>query len=65
MTGSTLLTDLIAWSAQVACIVAIGGLLPTLLRLEAPGVRYYAFGRCLPCASFCRGSRHASRTLLA
>ena len=43
MTGSTLLTDLIAWSAQVACIVAIGGLLPTLLRLEAPGVRYAYF----------------------
>ena len=43
MTGSTLLTDLIAWSAQVACIVAIGGLLPTLLRLEAPGVRYVYF----------------------
>jgi protein TonB len=51
MTGSTLLTDLIAWSAQVACIVAIGGLLPTLLRLEAPGVRYVYFrallGLCL------------------
>ena len=43
MTHSTLLTDLIAWSAQVACIVAIGGLLPTLLRLEAPGVRYGYF----------------------
>jgi TonB family protein len=43
MTHSTLLTDLIAWSAQVACIVAVGGLLPTLLRLEAPGVRYGYF----------------------
>ena len=39
MTDSTLLTDLIAWSAQIACIMAIGGLLPTLMRLEAPGVR--------------------------
>jgi len=43
MTLSTLLSDLIAWSAQVACIVAIGGLLPTLLRLEASGVRYTYF----------------------
>jgi TonB family protein len=43
MIGSTLLIDLIAWSAQVACLVAIGGLLPTLLRLEAPGVRYAYF----------------------
>jgi TonB family protein len=43
MTLSTLLTDLIAWSAQAACIVAIGGLLPTLLRLEAPAVRYTYF----------------------
>jgi TonB family protein len=43
MTYSTLLMDLIAWSAQVACVVAIGGLLPTLLRLEAPGVRYAYF----------------------
>ena len=48
MTGSTLLTDLIAWSAQVACIVAIGGLLPTLLRLEAPGVRYVLSGAACP-----------------
>ncbi|HEU4994139.1 MAG TPA: M56 family metallopeptidase [Gemmatimonadaceae bacterium] len=43
MTLSTLLTDLIAWSAQVACIVAIGGMLPTLLRLDVPGVRYTYF----------------------
>jgi TonB family protein len=43
MTLATLLTDLIVWSAQVACIAAIGGLLPTLLRLEAPGVRYAYF----------------------
>src|SRR5262245_37892385 len=43
MTLSTLLMDLIAWSAQVACIVAIGGALPMLLRLDAPGVRYAYF----------------------
>jgi TonB family protein len=43
MTLSTLLSDLIAWSAQVACIVAMGGLLPTLLRLDVPGVRYTYF----------------------
>jgi TonB family protein len=39
----SLLTDLTAWSAQVACVAAIGGLLPTLLRLDAPGVRYTYF----------------------
>ena len=43
MMNSSLLPDLIAWSAQVACVVAIGGLLPMLLRLDAPGVRYMFF----------------------
>jgi TonB family protein len=43
MTLSTLLADLIAWSAQAACIAAIGGLLPAVLRLNAPGVRYMYF----------------------
>lgn len=43
MTQSILLTDLIAWSAQAACLAAIGGLLPGLLRLDAPGVRYAYF----------------------
>ena len=41
--GSALLSDVMVWSAQVACIAAIGGLLPSLLRLEAPGVRYTYF----------------------
>jgi TonB family protein len=40
---TTLLADLIAWSAQAACIAAIGGVLPALLRLDAPGVRYTYF----------------------
>jgi len=43
MMNSNLLPDLIAWSAQVACVVAIGGLLPVLLRLDVPGVRYTFF----------------------
>ncbi len=43
MTSSSLLPDLIAWSAQVACIAALGGLLPALLRLDAPGVRFAYF----------------------
>ena len=43
MTHSILLTDLIAWSAQAACLAAIGGLLPGLLRLDVPGVRYAYF----------------------
>jgi hypothetical protein len=43
MTHSILLTDLIAWSAQAACLAAVGGLLPGLLRLDAPGVRYAYF----------------------
>ena len=41
--GSALLSDVMVWSAQVACIAAIGGLLPSLFRLEAPGVRYTYF----------------------
>jgi TonB family protein len=43
MMSSSLLPDLLVWSAQVACIVAIGGLLPVLLRLDVPGVRYTFF----------------------
>ena len=43
MTDSSLLSDLLAWSAQAACIATVGGLLPTLLRLDAPGVRYAYF----------------------
>ncbi len=43
MTQSILLTDLITWSAQAACLAAIGGLLPGLLRLDAPRVRYAYF----------------------
>jgi len=40
---STSLLDVAAWSTQVACIAAIAGLLPALLRLDAPGVRYAYF----------------------
>ncbi len=43
MTASSLLADLAAWSAQVACIAVAGGLLPAVLRLDAPGVRYVYF----------------------
>jgi hypothetical protein len=43
MTTPSLLMDLAAWSAQVACIAAVGGVLPALLRLDAPGVRYVYF----------------------
>ena len=57
MTARALLADLIAWSAQVACIAAIGGLLPALLRLEAPGVRYGYFRALLALCLPCRGSR--------
>jgi TonB family protein len=35
-----LLANLLAWSAQVLLIVALGSLLPLLLRVEAPGVRH-------------------------
>jgi hypothetical protein len=42
MTASSLLADLAAWSAQVACI-AVAGPLPAVLRLDAPGVRYAYF----------------------
>lgn len=43
MTISALLADLIAWSAQAACIAAIGGVLPIVLRVNAPGVRYVCY----------------------
>ena len=37
---TALLLNLLAFSAQVACIVAVGCALPALLRLDAPGVRF-------------------------
>jgi TonB family protein len=43
MTSASLLPDLFTWGVQVACIAAIGGFLPALLRLNAPGVRYTYF----------------------
>ena len=43
MTGSSLLSDLMAWSAQAACIATAGAFLPALLRLDAPGIRYAYF----------------------
>jgi TonB family protein len=43
---ATLLSDLLAYSAQVGCIVAVGSLLPLLLHIDAAGVRY-AYWRAL------------------
>jgi protein TonB len=43
MTSSSLLPDLLAWSAQIACLAVLGGFLPALLRLDAPSVRYMYF----------------------
>jgi TonB family protein len=40
MIGSSLLPDLVAYSAQVACVVAIGAALAALIRIDAAGVRY-------------------------
>jgi hypothetical protein len=37
---SSLLADVLACSAQLACIAALGGVLPALLRMDVPGVRY-------------------------
>ena len=37
---TALLLNLLAYSAQVACIVLVGCALPALLRLDAPGVRF-------------------------
>ena len=38
-----LLADLMAYSAQIACLAVLGGLLPALLRLDAAGIRYGYF----------------------
>jgi TonB family protein len=43
---ATLLSDVLAFSAQVACVVAVGSLLPLLVRIDAAGVRY-AYWRVL------------------
>ena len=37
---TTALSNLLAYSTQLACIVLVATLLPPLLRLDAPGVRY-------------------------
>ncbi|HET9362310.1 MAG TPA: TonB family protein [Vicinamibacterales bacterium] len=37
------IADLVAYSAQIACLALVGGLLPSLLRVDAAGVRYAYF----------------------
>jgi len=46
-----LLADLMAYSAQIACLAVLGGLLPALLRLDAAGATVRdlkVFGRLVP-----------------
>ena len=43
MMDAALLSDLLAYSAQVACVALLGGLLPSLIRIDASGVRYAYF----------------------
>ena len=38
---TSLLSDVVAYSAQVACVVAIGGALAAIVRIDAAGVRYF------------------------
>ncbi len=40
MMDASLLSNLVAYSAQVTCIAAIGSLLPLLLRIDTPSFRY-------------------------
>jgi len=40
MTSPPVLLNLAAYSAQIACIVAVGGLASALLRIDVPSVRY-------------------------
>ena len=40
MSAERLFADLVAYSAQVACLIALGGCLPGLLRVDAASVRY-------------------------
>ena len=37
---TSLLSDLVVYSAQVACVVAVGGGAAALVRIDAAGVRY-------------------------
>jgi protein TonB len=37
------IADLVAYSAQIACLALLGGLLPSLLRVDAAGIRYSYF----------------------
>ena len=41
MMDTSLLSDVVAYSAQVACVVAIGGALTAIVRIDAAGVRYF------------------------
>ena len=41
MMDTNLLSDVVAYSAQVACVVAIGGALAAIVRIDAAGVRYF------------------------
>ena len=40
MTELPLLTNVAAYSAQVLCLAALGGLLSAILRIDTPAVRY-------------------------
>ena len=40
MIETNLLMDVVAYSAQVACVVAVGAVLAALVRIDAAGVRY-------------------------
>ena len=46
MMDASTLSNLLAYSAQVACVAAVGSLLPLLFRIDAPGVRH-AYWRSL------------------
>ena len=41
MMDTSLLSDVVVYSVQVACVVAIGGALASIVRIDAADVRYF------------------------
>ena len=41
MMDTSLLSDVVVYSVQVACVVAIGGVLTAIVRIDAADVRYF------------------------
>jgi hypothetical protein len=60
MTSTAIAVDLVAFSAQIACVIAVAGLLSLAIRIDPAGLRYQYWRGSSCSACFCRGCRVGS-----